>query len=122
MSRHTLLCALAASSLLASCDVLGTKQARCDLRPNRDQCTDIRDFPGPSLVVFENLCGSLNQSAGGASYAEGEVCDLTGALGGCQSTSVDGTDQTNWYFPGARYPSSAEAMAECDSGQTWVTP
>lgn len=113
---------LVLSSSLASCGLLPTKSARCDLRPKRAQCTDIRNFAGPTLVTFEGVCETLKAAAGGADYAENATCDSASSLGGCQSTSTEGSKQTNWYYQGTSYPDAAAAKMECDSGQSWVEP
>jgi len=102
---------------------LGIKQARCDLRPERPQCTDIRNFKGPSLITFEGVCETLRATTKSASYEEGAVCDLTDAWGGCQSSNIDGHRQTNWFYKGDdKYPDEATAKAECESGDDWVLP
>jgi hypothetical protein len=112
--------------LAAGCGLLtkpfGTRDAKCDLRPHRAQCTDLRDFPGPSLVTFQGVCETLKAVTpdGGVIYAEGERCDSAASLGGCQSTSLDGTQQTNWYYQSTKYPTAAEAQAECDSNAPFV--
>jgi hypothetical protein len=110
--------------VVAGCGVLpiGSKSARCDLRPKRDQCTDIRNFVGPSLVTFQGVCETLKSAAGGATYTENATCDSGSSLGGCQGTSAEGSKQTNWYYQGSSYPDAAAAMSQCDSGQTWVGP
>jgi len=111
-----LCCAAGCGSLIPS------KSARCDLRPKRDQCTDIREFRGPSLATFQGVCETLKTAAGGATYTENATCDSAQSLGGCQGSSSDGSKQTNWYYPGTRYPDAAAAMTECDNGQSWVGP
>jgi hypothetical protein len=108
---------------LASCGgLLSPKIARCDLRPKRDQCTDIREFRGPSLVTFQGVCDTLKAAAGGATYTDGATCDSAVSLGGCQGSSADGSKQTNWYYQGTSYPDANAAKAECDTGQSWVEP
>jgi hypothetical protein len=114
------------TTILTGCELLntkplGTQDAACELRPIRGQCTDIRDFPGPSLVTFQSLCETLIAAEGGGEYLEGEICDTTGSWGGCQSESLDGTLQTNWYFPDD-YATLEEAQAECSGDQVWVDP
>lgn len=100
---------------------LGTRSAACELRPVRGQCTDVREFAGPTLATFEALCESLIATAGDGEYLDGEVCDTTGSWGGCQTENVDGSLQTNWYFPDD-YASAEDAQAECSGGQVWVDP
>lgn len=113
----------AATGTLACSDALEDKQARCDLRPVDDQCTDVRNFPGVSLVTFQGVCETLKQGKPGVTgYQDDATCPTAGMLGGCQSKSADGSLQTNWYYLGTQYPDEASARAECDSGQTWVGP
>ncbi len=125
--RKSSLTLLALSTLcLAGCGalsgVLATRDARCDLRPKDDQCTDLRDFRGPSFITFQGVCNTLKSASGAGEYKEDARCDTTGAVGGCQSTSADGTKQTNWYYSGAKYKAKADVEAECDSGQSYVAP
>jgi len=116
------LCTLGCEALLDEAP-LGIKQARCELRPERPQCTDIRNFKGPSLATFEGVCGTLKVATKSATYEEGAVCDLTDAWGGCQSSGIDGHKQTNWFYKDdSSYPDEAAAKAECESGDTWVPP
>lgn len=106
------------------CGALGflpSKSGKCDLRPKADQCTDIREFKGPSLVTFEGVCTTLVNAKGGGAYTENATCDSSASLGGCQSASSDGSKQTNWYYQGTKYANAAAAMAECDTDQTFVT-
>ncbi len=107
------------------CGALGflpSKQAKCDLRPKGDQCTDIRDYKGPSLVTFEGVCTTLTKAKGGGTYTENAICDSATSLGGCQAASADGSKQTNWYYTSSGHPDKASAQAECESGQSFVEP
>ncbi|MBL9037331.1 MAG: hypothetical protein JNG84_02345, partial [Archangium sp.] len=58
--RHLL---LASALFVVACGAFsspfGKKDARCDLRPKSPQCTDIRDFAGPSLLTFNGVCTTL---------------------------------------------------------------
>lgn len=118
-----LLPALACSDALQSANPFPEKQARCDLRPVDAQCTDVRKFQGPSLITFQGVCTSLSSAKAGAKgYEEGETCDSERSLGGCQSSSLDGTLQTNWYYAGEKYKADEDAKKECSGGQTWVAP
>ena len=109
--------------IAAGCgSLIPTKSAKCDLRPKRDQCTDIREFRGPSLATFQGVCETLKAAAGGATYAENATCDSAASLGGCQGSSSDGSKQTNWYYQGSKYADAAAAMMECESGQSFVGP
>jgi hypothetical protein len=112
-----------AVSSLACSSPLPEKEARCDLRPGKAQCTDIRKFEGPTLVSFQGVCETLKSSTPNATgYQEDATCPTAGMLGGCQTKSADGSLQTNWYYMGTEYPDATAAKAECDSGQTWVNP
>lgn len=98
-------------------------QARCDLRPGRAQCTDIRKFRGPSLVTFEGVCGTLKAATENTTgYQEGAVCPSEEMWGGCQTKNGDGSLQTNWFYKGEDFPTEEEAKAECDDNTTWVSP
>lgn len=125
MRLPTSACLALLTSLLLSCgllDGLPSRDARCDLRPARDQCTDLREFKGGSFFTFEGVCETLRASTGSATFTEDARCDMTGVIGGCQSVSADGTQQTNWYYSGQKYTSEADAREECDSGQDFVAP
>ncbi len=98
------------------------KAGRCDLRPKADQCTDWRDFAGPSMAAMEASCESLVSATGGGSWTEGKRCDTTHMLGGCQTKSNDGTVQTSWYYHGAQYKTVDDARSECRSEARWVGP
>lgn len=102
---------------------LGIKQARCDLRPKKQQCTDIRNFKGPSLITFEGVCETLVATTMSGMYEEDVVCDMTDAWGGCQSSGIDGHRQTNWFYKDMdSYPDEASAKTECESNMDWVPP
>jgi hypothetical protein len=99
------------------------KSALCELRPKADQCTDIRHFRGPSLVTFQGVCTTLVAAKqGGAGYSEGKTCSTTDMWGGCQAKSLDGSEQTNWYYKGSHYMTVDNAKSECSTGQSWVDP
>ncbi|HEX8698029.1 MAG TPA: hypothetical protein VF815_04285 [Myxococcaceae bacterium] len=113
------------ASLALSCglvDSLPSRDARCDLRPADDQCTDLREFKGPSFITFEGVCETLRAATGSATFEEDARCDMTGAIGGCQSSNGDGSEQTNWYYTGEKYKTEEDARAECESYQTFVPP
>lgn len=109
--------------LIQTASPFSEKQALCDLRPGTPQCTDIRKFSGPSLMTFEQVCGTLKGSKQDATgYKEGATCPTTEMLGGCQTKNGDGSLQTNWFYKSTKYPSETEAKAECDSNTEWVGP
>jgi hypothetical protein len=94
------------ASLALGCglvDNLPSRDARCDLRPARDQCTDLREFKGGSFITFQGVCETLRASTGGGTFAEDARCDMTGVIGGCQASNGDGSEQTNWFYSGEKY-------------------
>lgn len=103
-------------------DDLPGKDARCDLRPARDQCTDLRDFKGPSFITFQGVCDTLKASTGGGTFTENARCDMTGVVGGCMGHNGDGSDQTNWYYSGEDYTAEADVREECESYQSFAPP
>lgn len=114
---------VSACSSVADVSPFGKKDGRCDLRPKEPQCTDWRDFSGPSMATMQATCASLVQAkGGGGGWTEGARCETTEMWGGCQSRSSDGTQQTNWFYKGEKYKTVDDAKAECDSGMTWVDP
>ncbi len=115
------LCGSACS--LADANPFPEKQGRCELRPVDDQCTDWREFQGPSMLAIQGTCETLAAAKKGAGgWTEGKTCDTAGMFGGCQSKSADGTKQTNWYYEGEKIKTIDEAKAKCDDDQTWVSP
>jgi hypothetical protein len=97
---------------------LPKRDARCDLRPADAQCTDLRDFVGPSFFTFQGVCTTLTAAKKGGTYTEDARCDVTGSVGGCQSKDATGGQQTNWYYG----ISEADARAKCDSSSPFVPP
>lgn len=110
-----------ATTLACGLSPFGTREARCELRPARGQCTDIRDFPGPSLITFQGVCTTLTLAIDGGVYQENARCDSAASLGGCQSASIDGTKQTNWFYA-PKYATTDEAKASCDDVNDYVAP
>ncbi len=113
-----------APALLAGCgllDGLPSRDARCEMRPEREQCTDWRDFKGPSFATMEGVCATLKTANQGGVFQVDARCDVTGSVGGCGSTSLDGTQQTNWFYP-PRFTSEAEVKEECGNGQEYIPP
>ena len=103
-------------------DSLPSRDARCDLRPAKDQCTDLREFKGPSFITFQGVCNTLTASIGGGSYQEDARCDMTGVVAGCRAHNGDGSEQTNWYYAGAKYKTEADVKEECSTGQDVQAP
>jgi hypothetical protein len=91
------------------------------MRPESNQCTDLRGFKGPSFITFENVCGTLKATNQGGVFQEDARCDVTGSVGGCQALNGDGSEQTNWYYP-PKYNTDADVKEECAGGQSVVPP
>lgn len=114
----------AAPALLTGCgllDGLPSRDARCDMRPQTAQCTDLRDFKGPSFITFQNVCDTLRATQQGGVFQEDARCDVAGSVGGCQTHNGDGSLQTNWYYP-PKYTTEAEVKEECAGGQGFAPP
>lgn len=124
MRFHVLVLAVSITCLTTGCDLsfLGSRDARCDLRPAKDQCTDLREFKGPSFLTFEGVCATLRAAEQGGNFKEDARCDMTGVVGGCQSLNGDGSLQTNWYYSGSKYKAEADVKAECSTGQDFAPP
>lgn len=115
--------ALVVGGAACSASPFSEKQGRCDLRPADDQCTDWRKFSGPSMVAIQGTCSSLASAKPGAKgWEEGETCPTADMLGGCQTKSADGTEQTNWFYKGDDYKSADDVRTKCDQNTTFVTP
>ncbi|MBX3262643.1 MAG: hypothetical protein KIS78_21180 [Labilithrix sp.] len=111
------------SDVVQSASPFSEREARCDLRPGKAQCTDVRKFKGPSLVTFQGVCGSLSAASQDATgYQEDATCPTAGMWGGCQTENGDGSLQTNWFYEGDEYKTEDDAKKECASSTTWVGP
>lgn len=111
------------SDIMQSASPFSEQEARCDLRPGKPQCTDVRKFKGPSLVTFQGVCGSLEAASKDATgYQEDATCPITDMWGGCQTENGDGSLQTNWFYKGDKYKTEEDAKKECDSNTKWVAP
>ncbi len=102
------------------------KSGRCELRPAKQQCTDWRNYKGPSMLTQQGVCTTLANAVGGGKvtpegWTEGKTCDPSGMWGGCQTKSADGTEQTNWFYQSDDFKTIDEAKAKCDNA-TWVEP
>lgn len=115
---------LGCSSALQDVNPLPEKEAYCDLRPGKDQCTDLRKFKGASLVTFQGVCDTLKASSKNATgYKEDATCPTTNMLGGCQTENGDGSLQTNWYYTGDTYKTVDDVKKQCtDDKTTFVNP
>lgn len=114
---------LSAVLALVGCgSLLPARDVACDFRPARAQCTDLRGTRSPTTANIRLFCDAIFATIDGGSYTEDARCDVTGSLGGCQATFVDGSKQTNWYYQGTRYADEAAARAECSGGQAFVPP
>lgn len=126
--RRALVCAsllmlVGCADIVQSASPFEEQQARCDLRPGKPQCTDIRKFKGPSLVTFQGVCDTLKASSQGATgYKEDATCPVEEMWGGCQTENGDGSLQTNWFYKGDKFKTEDDAKKECDSNTTWVSP
>ena len=105
-----------------SLSLLPARDVACDFRPAKSQCTDLRDSRAPTTANIKLFCEAIFATIDGGTYTEDARCDVTGSLGGCQTANVDGSKQTNWYYPGSRYPDEAAARAECSGPQQFVPP
>src|SRR5690606_24460421 len=102
------------SDVVQSASPFSEQEARCDLRPGKAQCTDIRKFRGPSLVTFQGVCNSLKAASKDATgYQEDATCPTTEMWGGCQTENGDGSLQTNWFYKGDDYKTEDDAKKEC---------
>ena len=106
---------------LTSCGglpVLPGSDHRCDLRPQKQQCTDWRSLVGPATTQ-EALCKTLNTAGAGGAWKSGERCSSSDSVGGCQTDTKVGL-QTNWFYAPR---TASDVAAECaDDGTTFVTP
>jgi hypothetical protein len=111
------------SDVVQSASPFSEQQARCDLRPGKAQCTDIRKFKGVSLITFQGVCDSLKASSANATgYQDDATCPPPEMWGGCQTENGDGSLQTNWFYKGDDYKTEEDAKKECDDGMKWVAP
>lgn len=111
------------SDIVQDASPFAEQQARCDLRPDQPQCTDLRKFKGPSLFTFQGVCGSLKVAYSGANgYLEGATCSTEDMWGGCRVDNMDGSQQTNWYYKSDKYKTEEDAKKECESSMTWTAP
>ncbi len=99
---------------------LGTASSRCELRPAKNQCTDVRNALPTTAAGLRAVCGMLTfayPDAGG--FTDAKTCDTTGSVGGCEALQGDGAKQTNWFFP----PSTADSVrSDCGNSSKFVTP
>lgn len=123
MTRLALLvpvAAIAALSALGACspNALGEKEARCDKRAASNLCTDWHDYGSADNFGTK---GDLCTLGGEGVFARGELCDITGAVGGCRATGSDGTKETSWYYKSESYPDADTVKGLCDqSGRQFV--
>lgn len=96
---------------------LPTTNGRCDFRPKKPQCTDLRNYKAavPAQTVMQGICVEGTTAA--------ETCPTDGMLGGCQSDSGSGALQTNWYYSGDKYKTVDDVKKQCtDDKATYVGP
>jgi len=107
------------SDLVQGANPFPEKQARCDFRPDKPQCTDWRKFQGPSMATMQGVCGATPN----ASYTADQTCPVQDMLGGCQTESGDGSLQTNWFYTSDKYKTVDDVKKQCtDDKATFVTP
>lgn len=96
---------------------LPTSNGRCDFRPKKPQCTDLRNYKAaaPAKTVMQGICVEGTADEG--------TCSTDGMLGGCQSSNESGSQQTNWYYLGDKYKTVDDVKAQCTSDKaTFVGP
>lgn len=108
---------LGACSAAESLNPLPTTNGRCDFRPKRPQCTDLRNYKSaaPASGVMQGICveGVVDDS----------TCPTDGMLGGCQTDTGSGALQTNWYYSGEKYKTADDVKAQCTEDKaTFVGP
>lgn len=96
---------------------LPTSNGRCDFRPKKPQCTDLRNYKSaaPAKNIMQGICVE--------GVADEGTCSTDGMLGGCQSDGGSGALQTNWYYSGDKYKTVDDVKAQCVSDKaTFVNP
>lgn len=88
---------------------LPTSDGRCDFRPKKPQCTDLRNYKAavPASTVLKGICVE--------GTADDSKCSTEGMLGGCQTDNASGSRQTNWYYASEKYKTVDDVKAECAS-------
>lgn len=117
VALSALLFGLVACSAAEDLNPLPTSNGRCDFRPKKPQCTDLRNYKAaaPAKTVMQGICveGTANEG----------TCSTDGMLGGCQSDGGSGALQTNWYYLGDKYKTVDDVKAQCTSDKaTFVNP
>ena len=75
------------------------------------------------MATMQGVCSTLASAKKDATgWTEGSTCASAESLGGCTTTSGDGTVQTNWYFKSEKYMTAEIAKMQCSSDQTWTGP
>lgn len=112
MIRCVLLCALVAAS---GC-VLVPDQGSCDGRPQVQACVDLLENKNShARTTLSGLCVGT--------YSD-DLCDQTGALGGCQCDGCENGRTIEWMFPDPanNINTAADVMAACGTNRVFVTP
>lgn len=108
---------LIACSAAEDLNPVPASNGRCDFRPKKPQCTDLRNYKAavPAEQVMKGICVEGTSSDG--------TCPVDGMLGGCQTANDSGSKQTNWYYSGEKYKSADDVKKQCeDDKATFVTP
>jgi hypothetical protein len=90
-------------------------QGSCDGRPKVQVCTDIlENETNQTRSALDGLCVGT--------YSD-DLCDRTGALGGCECTGCDNGRLIEWRYPDPvnNINTAADVMAACGT-KTFVTP
>jgi hypothetical protein len=113
MIHFAMLCALV---VVGGCFAV-PDQASCDGRPQAQSCTDL-------LENKNNQAGTTLDALCAGTYSE-DLCDTTGALGGCQCDGCENGKSVEWLFPdpAKNINTAADVMAVCATlNRTFVTP
>lgn len=108
---------LVACSAAEDLNPLPSTNGRCDFRPKKSQCTDLRNYKAavPAETVMKGICVE--------GTADDSTCPIDGMLGGCQTANDSGSLQTNWYYTGETYKTVDDVKKQCtDDKATFVTP
>lgn len=89
--------------------------ASCDGRPQSQDCTDL-------LNNKNNHAGATLKALCAGTFSE-NLCDHTGALGGCQCDGCENGKAITWLFPDPpnHITTAADVMTKC-ANQPYVAP
>jgi len=108
-------CALFLTLLAAGGCLLVPDQGSCDGRPQEQSCTD--------LLENKNSHARSTLSALCVGTYSDDLCDHTGALGGCQCDGCENGVSIQWLFPdpARNINTAADVMAACGT-KVFVAP